>query len=191
MRKRGRTAHTQSRNFRPAPRPARRTRARIGNRPAKIDQDESEKSDSSNNFGRREAFESGDEGNKNEEPLVGAQFVKFEDESKDADLPISNENPNHTDPSDSKDKSEEIFDRSDAAEIARKGKGEKLEQMVDPLRAMLLDMIPSLSQRKAEEQAATSVSEVEKPTTDSNSSNNVVKKKVSYKDMAGQLLKDW
>ncbi|OAY80518.1 DNA ligase 4 [Ananas comosus] len=190
MRKRGRTAHTKSRNVRSAPRPARRTRARIGNRPAKIDQDESEKSDS-NNFGRREAFESGDESNKNEEPLVGAQFVKFEDESKDADLAISNENPNHTDPSDSKDKSEEIFDRSDAAEIARKGKGEKLEQMVDPLQAMLLDMIPSLSQRKAEEQAATSVSEVEKPTTDSNSSNNVVKKKVSYKDVAGQLLKDW
>nr|CAD1840284.1 unnamed protein product [Ananas comosus var. bracteatus] len=190
MRKRGRTAHTKSRNVRSAPRPARRTRARIGNRPAKIDQDESEKSDS-NNFGRREAFESGDESNKNEEPLVGAQFVKFEDESKDADLAISNENPNHTDPSDSKDKSEEIFDRSDAAEIARKGKGEKLEQMVDPLQAMLLDMIPSLSQRKVEEQAATSVSEVEKPTTDSNSGNNVVKKKVSYKDVAGQLLKDW
>ncbi|XWS28144.1 hypothetical protein CRYUN_Cryun25bG0040400 [Craigia yunnanensis] len=83
-------------------------------------------------------------------------------------------------------------------------KSEKLEVMVDPVQAMLLDMIPSLGIKRVE--TTDSVVENEKPRVDNNADIPVVmddklaadiiaqpvkKKKVSYKDVAGELLKDW
>ncbi|KAK6272919.1 hypothetical protein POUND7_010002 [Theobroma cacao] len=83
-------------------------------------------------------------------------------------------------------------------------KSEKLEVMVDPVQAMLLDMIPSLGIKHVE--ATNSFVENEKPPADNNAEIPVVedykldadfiappvkKKKVSYKDVAGELLKDW
>lgn len=73
---------------------------------------------------------------------------------------------------------------------------EKHEIMADdPVQAMLLDMIPSLATNKVEQQQpmnryyvaeekAPEVSNSEQPPT-------TKKKKVSYKDVAGELLKDW
>ncbi|KAG4167646.1 hypothetical protein ERO13_A13G208300v2 [Gossypium hirsutum] len=81
---------------------------------------------------------------------------------------------------------------------------EKLEVMVDPVQAMLLDMIPSLGIKHVE--TTNSVVQNEKPHMDNDADIRVVedekldadfipqpqkKKKVSYKDVAGELLKDW
>ncbi|OMP08515.1 DNA ligase, ATP-dependent [Corchorus olitorius] len=84
------------------------------------------------------------------------------------------------------------------------GKSEKLEVMVDPVQAMLLNMIPSLGVKHVETKE--SGVENEKPVADESGKVTVVeddnvgadiitepvkKKKVSYKDVAGELLKDW
>ncbi|KAK8515564.1 hypothetical protein V6N12_075601 [Hibiscus sabdariffa] len=81
-------------------------------------------------------------------------------------------------------------------------KSEKLEVMSDPVQAMLLDMIPSLGIKHVE----TSNSVVRNAENDVDAKIPVVedekldadivapqpkKKKVSYKDVAGELLKDW
>ncbi|XVF47614.1 hypothetical protein PTKIN_Ptkin03bG0124100 [Pterospermum kingtungense] len=75
-------------------------------------------------------------------------------------------------------------------------KSEKLEVIVDPVQAMLVDMIPSLGKKHFD-----SVAENEKPSAEDNKAKfpvvgddtiaqPVKKKKVSYKDVAGELLKD-
>lgn len=66
---------------------------------------------------------------------------------------------------------------------------EKLEIMGDPIQAMLFDMIPSLAMKKVEETSNCNV-EDEKPPEHSNAEP-PKKKKVSYKDVASELLKDW
>lgn len=59
---------------------------------------------------------------------------------------------------------------------------EKLEVMTDPLQAMLLDMVPSLGMSETKSSSSSSsVLEEKQP----------AKKKVSYKDVASELLKDW
>ncbi|XP_039030849.1 DNA ligase 4-like isoform X2 [Hibiscus syriacus] len=83
-------------------------------------------------------------------------------------------------------------------------KSEKVVLMSDPVQAMLLDMIPSLGIKQVE--TTNSVVENEKPRADNDAKVSVVedekgdadiiaptpkKKKVSYKDVAGELLKDW
>ncbi|KAF3452747.1 hypothetical protein FNV43_RR03180 [Rhamnella rubrinervis] len=65
---------------------------------------------------------------------------------------------------------------------------EKLEIETDPVEAMLLDMIPSLGMKKVET-TNTAVEDV-KPPEDMNVEPKR-KKKVSYKDVAGELLRDW
>lgn len=122
-----------------------------------------------------------------QEPIIGAQFVKFEDESMDLEVEKT---------SSLKDDilTGETFDKPHGKEIEEKGVN-KLEQMVDPIHAMLLDMIPSLSQRK-EETGTSSGTENKKAETEKvpdqwGPSVSTPKKKVSYKDVAGQLLKDW
>lgn len=65
---------------------------------------------------------------------------------------------------------------------------EKLELMADPVQAMLLDMIPRLGKEKVEITNAST--EDKKPAVDLNAPQ-PKKKKVSYKDIAGELLNDW
>ncbi|GFZ21910.1 hypothetical protein Acr_29g0010720 [Actinidia rufa] len=64
----------------------------------------------------------------------------------------------------------------------------KLEIMVDPVQSMLLDMIPSLGAKKVD--STDPVVEEGKPPEDNNAEP-VKKKRVSYKDVASELLKDW
>lgn len=68
---------------------------------------------------------------------------------------------------------------------------EKLEIMTDPVQAMLLDMIPGLSMNKVEQPRNHHV-EAEKPPEISNEepSSTTKKKKVSFKALAGDFLKD-
>ncbi|KAE8651679.1 hypothetical protein Csa_021363 [Cucumis sativus] len=73
-------------------------------------------------------------------------------------------------------------------------KPEKLEVMKDPLEAMLLDMVPSLGMSGTKSSISSSSSsstvvEEKKPFVENKSE--AVKKKVSYKDVASELLKDW
>ena len=64
---------------------------------------------------------------------------------------------------------------------------EKLERMTDPVHAMLLNMIPSLAKDKAE--TTSTSSEVKKQPPEQNPAE-PKKKKVSYKDLARELLDD-
>lgn len=125
-----------------------------------------------------------------QEPTIGVQFVKSEDESMDLEIDNTNNLKDDTPRG-------EIFDKPHdevIEENASKGVN-KLEQMVDPIHAMLLDMIPSLSQRKEETGTSSgnknSNTETEKLPAQPGPSISTPKKKVSYKDVAGQLLKDW
>ncbi|XP_038710852.1 DNA ligase 4 isoform X2 [Tripterygium wilfordii] len=65
---------------------------------------------------------------------------------------------------------------------------EKCEAVVDPVHAMLLDMIPSLGIKK-NETAQSFVGDDKVP--EETNTGLVKKKKVSYKDVASELLKDW
>lgn len=182
-----------------APKPAPRiTRARIGTRRAKIDQEKSESA------GSKSETESKSEGKlredqepeskvkprEDQEPTIGAQFVKFEDESMDLEIESTSRLKDDTLKGGRFDKPHD----EEIEENASKGVN-KLEQMVDPIHAMLLDLIPSLSQRKEETGTSSgnknSNAETEKLPAQPGPSISTPKKKVSYKDVAGQLLKDW
>ncbi|XP_060172398.1 DNA ligase 4 isoform X2 [Lycium barbarum] len=65
---------------------------------------------------------------------------------------------------------------------------EKVEDPVDPVQAMLLHMIPHLESKPT--QSVDTLVKDDKPEADTNPSPKK-KKKVSYKDVAGELLKDW
>ncbi|PON55992.1 Ribosomal protein [Parasponia andersonii] len=72
-----------------------------------------------------------------------------------------------------------------------KNKQHKLEVMTGPVNAMLLDMIPSLGKQKTD--TTNTRIEDDKPPVDVNAAEPSAprKKKVSYKDVASELLKDW
>ncbi|KAJ3693458.1 hypothetical protein LUZ60_008938 [Juncus effusus] len=186
-RKRGRPAGTSTRKPRKAPKPVpRKTRAKIGTRLAKIDRDKSEsESESNSKLGENVSdFES----RKEQEPIIGAQFVKFGNEESN--------NNNSNNENEEEILKGEIFDKFHNEEIEKNtSNADKLEQMVDPVHAMLLDMIPSLSQRREKETAGTSSGterqEEKRETVPVQKQTGTPKKKVSYKDVAGQLLKDW
>ncbi|GJN26520.1 hypothetical protein PR202_gb14455 [Eleusine coracana subsp. coracana] len=191
---------------RAAPRPIRRARMRRGNQHAKID-DEFEESD----LGERDQEDQKLDGeciSKMEEnisgPPPGAQvFTLGEQEPKVGESNTVEEKP------------QSPFQRTSAVEMMSSAPGEKMEQMIDPLQAMLLDLIPALRQTKAEDSSRVPAAKVEKviprggsstsnsgiplpqagtsgvPAPDPNAAPPPKKKKVSYKDVAGELLKDW
>lgn len=74
---------------------------------------------------------------------------------------------------------------------------QKIENMTDPVQAMLLDMIPSLGAKQIVEANTSRASDEKGKETGGPSEEEeepVVlkkKKKVSYRDIAGELLKDW
>lgn len=180
--RRGRPAWASTKRGKAAPKPYQRTRARIGKHSAKISSDESENSDSPNESGI----------NKADEPMqVTCVDVEKHESCKDIKGPIRTTDAN--DPEDDKlsssSKGSEIVSVS---EIEKEGTGEQLEQMVDPLQAMLLDMIPTLSQkREAASSSVVSAAGGENSEPAGADATPVKKKKISYKDIASELLKDW
>ncbi|CAM0902638.1 unnamed protein product [Alopecurus aequalis] len=210
---------------RAAPRPVQRTNARRGTRRAKIDYRESEESGPGE--GQEEQNLDAEEDNMDEDqgPPPAAQFIALDEEKpKVVKLSASEEATGSL-----KYESKGTFERTNAAEGTSTG-GEKIEHMVDPLHAMLLDMIPSLRQlekggassnppakvehdpprvasstseyRVPVPEAGSSASSSQAPQAGSSTSGARVpapgpdgaapkKKKVSYKDMADELLKDW
>ncbi|XP_012702657.2 putative DNA ligase 4 [Setaria italica] len=196
--------------FRPVP----RTRARREYQQANIDDGGSEESGPSGTDKEDQKLDVdyisktvGDNSDKDlHGPPPGAQFVTLgEQEPKGVESNAMEEKPGSP------------FQRTSAAEVTSSVPGEKIEQMVDPLHAMLLDMIPTLSQTRTEgasrvppptivEKAPPGVgSNTSKssdilvpdagtsgvPAPDPNAAPPPKKKKVSYKDVASELLKDW
>ncbi|OEL28408.1 putative DNA ligase 4 [Dichanthelium oligosanthes] len=196
---------------RAASRPVPRTRARRGNQHAKIDDGESEESGPCETGKEDQKLDldytsktEGDNSGKDHGPPPGAQFVTLgEQEPKCVESNAMEEKPGSP------------FQRTGAAEVTSSVPVEKIEQMVDPLHAMLLDMIPSLSQTRTEHASRVPSTKVDKdpprvgsytshsdipvpdagtsgvPAPDPNAAPPPKKKKVSYKDVAGELLKDW
>lgn len=195
------------------PRSTRRMRARIGNRPAKIDREESVSSDSAVVTGREEALESrkynnimGEGESANDNMRIEGESAKT-CESLGGTLVVWGQTGSEDMHPAELHKKKDSDVGSDSMHVIedRLGEGEKLEQMVDPLHAMLLDMVPSLSQRNVEGEScslggekqqqqdinANPVKKVDGEKEKLNVDANPVKKKVSYKDVAGQLLEDW
>ncbi|RLM66518.1 putative DNA ligase 4 [Panicum miliaceum] len=195
---------------RAASRPVPRTRARRGNQHAKIDDGESEESgpcetgkeDQKLNVDYISKTEA-DNSKKDQGPPPGAQF-----------LTLGEQEPEGVKSKAMEEKPSSPFQRTSAGEVTSSVPGEKIEQMVDPLHAMLLDMIPTLSTTSPEDANRVPPTKIEEPpevgSYTSKSSDIPVpdagtsgvpapdpnaappkKKKVSYKDVASELLKDW
>jgi DNA ligase-4 len=224
------SSHKDHRPPRAAPRPVRRTNARRGNRRAKVDYHESEESEPGEGQEDQNMDTKEDNLDKDLGPPPGAQFIALDEEKpKVVKLTAAEETT-----SSPKYESKGTSERTNAVE-GTSMRGEKIEQMVDPLHAMLLDMLPSLRNIQGEHASSAPPAKVEidppqvgssasnyrapmpemgssasnfaaptppTPQTASSSQGTSIpapapdgaapkKKKVSYKDMAGELLKDW
>lgn len=169
---------------------ARRTRARVGNKPAKIYENESDVNASSDKTTVMEESEMGRRVDEiigladKESPKVQEKERVENSESSHRGKVIEQKNAED-------DKQGEGIDRVHGTYLAgaiSNRENEKLEAVVDPVQAMLLDMIPSLGTQKVESSSSVLASE-EQPSDPNPVA--VKKKKVSYKDIAGDLLKDW
>ncbi|XP_061991495.1 DNA ligase 4 [Rosa rugosa] len=214
-RKRGRPAGTNTNRGKTGATQARRTRARIGRKPAKISGNESDESGSHDRTSFKEEVNIA-EGNhgmvgdgssdmqRNEaiKDSTSLQSGKAAEQEVAGDIRFDG----HSD----KIPEIEMIEKHNGQD---RDKPEKLEFMADPVQAMLFDLIPSLGKKNA--QTMNVSTEDEKPPVDLNPSpgmKNVQtthtsaedekppfdmgaeptkKKKVSYKDLASQLLKDW
>ncbi|KAL0015445.1 hypothetical protein SO802_002514 [Lithocarpus litseifolius] len=188
-RKRGRPAGcTSNRKGKTTVAQARRTRACTGKKPAKICDNESDESGSHDEKTSREEIKIR-EGNhemscKESSEIQETKMVQDSESSyrgkaaeeveKDVRYEEYNIVPNI-----------ELIETHRSQDSERP---EKFEVMIDPVQAMLLDMIPSLGVKKIE--TTDTILEDEKLLLDPNAEP-TKKKKVSYKVVAGELLKDW
>ncbi|EXC31206.1 DNA ligase 4 [Morus notabilis] len=171
----------------------RRTRARIGKKPAKISGNESEDNASQDESTFKEPA------NKQIEDIheridIGTSQTR---ETKTIEKSESSEKGN-ADKQEGEGNIRYWFNKVPENETSEKQNSEnsqppppppeKLELMTDPVHAMLLDMIPRLGKEKVE--ITNTSTEDKKPAVDPNAPQ-PKKKKVSYKDIAGDLLKDW
>ncbi|KAJ0090369.1 hypothetical protein Patl1_14146 [Pistacia atlantica] len=191
IRKRGRPAGGSTKKGKMIVTPARRTRARVGKMPSKIYENESDRSDTSS----EKEIEEDTEMNEENHGMVGTeklQTLKTE--------VLEESEPSHRGKATEQQVVEDVrkVDKSVQApdiEMVETNYGqdsekpETLEVMVDPVQAMLLDMIPSLGAKKVET-TSDPIREDEKPSADA-CAGPTKKKKVSYKDVASELLKDW
>ncbi|VAH35971.1 putative DNA ligase 4 [Triticum dicoccoides] len=215
---------------RAAPRPVRRTSARRGTRQAKIDYRESDESgpgetgEEDQKVGTDAVVKMEEDSlDENQGPPAGAQFITLDDREPTVVKLSAAEEKTGSPKFESKGTSQ----RTDAGE-GESMAGEKIEQMVDPLHAMLLDMIPSLREEASSDppakvehdpprvRSSMSDNRAPVPETGGSASNPVApappagsssysagvpapdpnpaapkKKKVSYKDLADEFLKDW
>ncbi|KAG0463169.1 hypothetical protein HPP92_021645 [Vanilla planifolia] len=161
----------------PFVRPTRRTRQKVGYRSAKLGSDPSD--DDLDADPHRKAVED-DESARDDQRATSDEVIHA--------APLFNCDQNQGIP----DSPEEHSDHLPAPEPGITLKG-KLEVMTDPIHAMLLDMIPSLgqSQKLDGDDDSVSIPARSEPHQKPDADQNTVKKKVSYKDVAGELLKDW
>jgi DNA ligase-4 len=192
-RKRGRPAGTSMEKGKTTTAQARRTRARIGQRPAKICDNESDESVSHDEKTQREEIKIR-EGNPE---MVGKGSSEFQGTEVVED---SESSPRGKAVEQEVEKDiigcEEWHDKVPKVEMTKmhnnsndSERPEKLEVMTDPVQAMLLDMIPSLGVKEI--RVRERILKDDKPPPSDSNAEPSKKKKVSYKDVAGELLKDW
>ncbi|KAJ8751040.1 hypothetical protein K2173_016221 [Erythroxylum novogranatense] len=199
---------------------ARRTRAFIVKKPAKISSDKSDDNSSDDGTNER-AVETGEE-NHESHRTDGLENSEIERRGMVEDSKSGETIDNTGDVDKRQELQQELFNEVfDMENDNREHHGlesernDKLEVMFDPVNAMLMDMIPSLRMKEAETTIANPVDEKvttnldsqpvkkmkeaetananpddEKPTMNLDSQP-VKKKKVSYRDVASKLLKDW
>ncbi|TXG61119.1 hypothetical protein EZV62_012482 [Acer yangbiense] len=170
---------------------ARRTRARVGKKPLKIYENESDEGSFCDEKGIEEDIKKG-EGNHDNHGLVDKENLEVEQNEVIENSESLQRGKAYEQEVDAEDDKQVEFVKTPEIEMVERydkdtEKPERLEVMVDPVQAMLLDMIPSLGMKKAE---TTDPILEEKPPADP-AAGPSKKKKVSYKDIAGELLKDW
>ncbi|XP_054805220.1 DNA ligase 4 [Prosopis cineraria] len=184
-RKRGRPAGIGSKMVKTAGNQTHRSRARIGIRPAKICE-----------YGTDES------GSHDEKPCAGEIDTReFSlDSHNGAKVPeivmLQNSDPSKRDDAVRqevlKDGEHEEYSVPEIGKTEQhndqNSRTEKLEIMADPIQAMLFDMFPSLATKEVDKTKNENVDD--KPPEQSNAGP-TRKKKVSYKDVASELLKDW
>lgn len=191
-RKRGRPAARSTKKGKAGVNRAQRRRTTIRKKPAKISGivDESGGSDDDNTFREEHKIVEQDCG------MTGKEGLEIQETEMVEDSELSQRGKAAKQECIEDVRHEERFDKVAEVETASKlnsedsTKPEKREITTDPVEAMLLDMIPSLGMKKIEAAANTTVEDEKTPPQGLT----VVpekKKKVSYKDVAGELLKDW
>ncbi|XP_057979304.1 DNA ligase 4 [Malania oleifera] len=170
---------------------ARRTRARVGNKPAKIYENESDKSSASDDDAGENKMQRGESEFPEMEPrksLETNDSKMIENSvSSQGRMTAENEIAEDTPLGEWLDQAGEIKVEGEYG-CGDGGRPEKMESSVDPVQAMLIDMIPGLGVNNIE--TKTDPIQREKRELDP-SAEPGKKKKVSYKDVAGELLKDW
>ena len=166
---------------------ARRARARTGKRPAKISGNESDDSVS------QEESKQMEESDKR----MGKETLQNTDTERAEEYELSKRHSEIKKEGEKNIRQEECFDKVPEIDMTEKygsknGKEpEKLEVMTDPVHAMLLDMIPSLGKHKIETTNASVENEKPPLYVNAPEPSEPKKKKVSYRDVASELLKDW
>lgn len=178
-----------------------RTRAQIRSKPAKISGNESHKGASSEEQTMEEDFEVSGANNVPSETanLLVPEFQKkvaAEDSTSEKGKAVELGVEEHNKPRVRVDEINEVG----SGQGGSKHYNDRLEDTVDPVQAMLLNMVPILATKKAE--SAIPISDEVKtgdpdPTREEeklpldDEAKPVKKRKVSYKDVANELLKDW
>lgn len=214
--KRGRPRGTSNKAGKSAVNLPRRTKPRVGKKPAKISEYESDNSASSD---EKKSSEIVDNKGRSGSKRTRSQFKNTPsdtdgNESLNDDFVASKSNTNMLVPN---------FEKEEVPKHSELDKGKAVKQVVtedsnsgqrfdainkagtedtvDPVQAMILKLVPILGTKKVE--SANPVPEVvelrgssstggeEKQTLDAETESPVKKKKVSYKDIATALLKDW
>ncbi|XP_052198672.1 DNA ligase 4 [Diospyros lotus] len=190
-RKRGRLTSTRQPERQTGVTQPRRTRAHLRNRSAKICENESDADASPNENAVGEESERKIEDNAH--GLAG----KESHENKGKIIVEDSEPSQHGRVAQVEDVGKggirgEWFDKTEGIEMGNEnnaGNSGKLEIVADPVQSMLLDMIPSLGTKKVDSLGP--VDENQEPPEDSTAAQPVKKKRVSYKDVASELLGDW
>uniref|UniRef100_A0A2N9G3C4 DNA ligase n=1 Tax=Fagus sylvatica TaxID=28930 RepID=A0A2N9G3C4_FAGSY len=187
-RKRGRPAGTSMKRGKTTVAQARRTRARTGKKPAKITENESDESGSQDEKTCREEIKMR-EGN-HETAGKGSSEIQETEMVEDSDSSYRGKAAEQEVEKDVIESYNNVpnIELTETHNSQDTEKPEQLEVLTDPVQAMLLDMIPSLGMKKIE--TIDTIREDEKPLLDPNAEP-TKKKKVSYKDVASKLLKDW
>lgn len=195
-RKRGRPAGTSTKKGKAGVDPAQRRRTQIRKKLAKIS------SNASDECGSDDGNTCKEESKPREQNygLIGKKKLEIQETEMVEDSESSQRSKPPEQECVEDVRHEEWFNRVPEIEMSEKHNSEdskkpdRLEMMTDPVDAMLLDMIPSLGK---EILTANKNIEDEKPSADLNApsvdmnAEPTKKKKVSYKDVAGELLKDW
>ncbi|XP_061352685.1 DNA ligase 4 [Gastrolobium bilobum] len=196
QRKRGRPAGGGTKKVKIAGNQARRARAQIVKKRAKICEYESDESDSRD----KKPYEQ-DIDTREGSPYFNKKHSELQDTEKRSNVPVketaeSSEHHKAIKQEDLKDSEHESMfvpeiEMTDRHNDQNTQVTEKLEILADPVQAMLFNMIPSLAPKKVEQTMNRDIGEEKLPDISNAEPSTTKKKKVSYKDVAGELLKDW